>query len=258
MSPYVEFRLAKEEDIIRFILELSYTLERERLKDRNYEPCIYVPIPKEIRNEILTTKNLKEDSKNKLKRIIKRLIDMDRNEMKIFLDQIEKYWINNCESFYFEEIKKIIGKKFQNHLIVYITNAITGAYFKDNKITLTYYKKMKRKELMSYASSTIGEEILHLIYWDIWKEVFNKNLEFEDILRIEGKRWSTWHISEIIPDYILIQNKNFRRFGWNKIDRTKTYKWIGDFKKIADPLWEKRRNLKDFILSIHKTCGCLP
>jgi len=251
----VTFKIANEEEVMKFLLEFS----EEEIKNEKF---ISLPLDKEMREKI-SKKKLSEKDKKNLKEQIRDFMAKNMPEMKLLLEKVEVFWNKEASSEFFKEIEIITGKRVDEDFICYMTNIFPGMYFDKYLVTIPYYKKYKeisQEEVLSEVSFILAEEIFHLIYYDIWKGVFNKNWSLQEIVdRLWYKNdWILWKIGEIAPQYILIENPVFKKFGWNKINRIKSYPWIIELKKISDPIWENKKNFADFIVKIHKAYNCLP
>jgi len=191
--------------------------------------------------------------KKKLMVEIKTKIDSQKEEMVLFLEEIKKEW-KKIEKTYFEEMKNIFSIKKDKKYICYLNNCVVSAYFENNEVSLTYFEKFKKdkKKMVEYSTFAIGEEILHLIYFDYIRKLFNKNFSFEEVYDWGNDEYSGWHLVELMPEYLLVHNPVFKKFGWNKIDREKEgYFWISRIRKKTDKNYNKK-DFEKFILEIHK------
>jgi len=254
MIPKIIFKIANKDQIAEFIFDLKDSLESENLSERNYAPCIYIKFPEKLRNKILDSKNLTP----KLKEEIENHIEISKNneiEVHSFIKKMREYW-GKVNYLFFSEMKGIIGDYFQKEYICYITDKVVGAYFNKNEITIDYKKDISLEK----GSFILAEEILHLIYWELWERIYNKNINenYEEIFSIKRDKWSCWHIAEIIPEYLLVENEAFNKLGWNRRKRYLGYTWIPELRKILDPIWESKKNFRDFIIKTHLKLNCLP
>lgn len=250
--PKLIFKLAPPEKIAEFVFELRDSLREGGLDERSGKSCIYLPLPNDLKKELVSQKKLTVESKKKIVAIYKEFAEKDEKAMKDYLKENERYWNNNIKDIYFKEIEKLIGEEFDETYVCYITNAVVGSYFDKNIVVLDYHGELN----LSIDSGVIAEELLHLLYWKVWCKAFNKKDYNESIY--EGKKWSAWHISELIPQYLLVENNSFEKFGWNNMKRENVYFWIPQLRKILDPLWKNKRNFRNFIIRAHKKLGCLP
>lgn len=249
MKSKVIFKIANEKEIMKFILDLS----KEEIKNKKF---LRLPLKKEIKNKILS-KSLNKKDKEKLEEDIKEFVSKDAEKMIFLLAKIEKHWNNNISNTFFKEMENIMKEKINKKFICYITNIFPGTYFDNYLVTLPYYEHYGGKKEREMESFILAEEILHLIYYDLWKKIFNKKWNLKKIIdelwHINNRK--IWKIGEIIPEYLLVQNPKFKIYGWDKIDRVKAYPWIKKFRKISDPLWENKKNFRDFIIRIHEVLG---
>lgn len=148
-------------------------------------------------------------------------------------------------------MKKIFGIKKNKKYVCYLNNCVVSAYFGNNEVSLTYFNKNKKRRIET-STFVIGEEILHLIYFDYIRKIFNKNFSFDEIYDLGNDEYSGWHLTELMPEYLLVQNLSFKKFGWNKMDREKEgYSWISRIREKTDKFYNKK-DFKNFILEIHK------
>lgn len=244
------FKVAPLSKISKFIFDLRESLKEGALKDRAGKPCILIDIPLELKQNLISEKKLTPKLKKEISHVIKNFIGKDKKELKNFAKKIENYWNKNLAKLYFKEIEKTIGEKFDKTYFCYITNTVVSAYFGKNEITLNPNKRLN----LSEGSYIIAEELLHLLYWKTWKKIFGKKI---DKKIYEGKIWSAWHISEVMPEYLLLENPSFSKFNWNP-KRERCYFWIPKLRKILDPLWCNKKDFDTFLIEAHKVCRCLP
>lgn len=254
----LKFRFHNKQKLAEFVWDLRNSFPKENLSERNNNPCIYINFSRGLIKDMLNSEELTPTLKNKIAKEIK----ISKEDIKIirqFSKNLEDYWnkkVNNC---FFNEMGKIFGYKYlQKEYICYPTNKITGSYFGKNEITSVVNNKYKNNELneIEFASVVIAEEILHLIYWKLWQEIYNKKItNIDEIFGLEGPEWSCWHIAEIMPEYLLINNPKFNEFRWNKDNRSSGYTWIPKLKKILDPIWNNSRNIGDFVINAHNRVG---
>ncbi len=136
-----------------------------------------------------------------------------------------------------------------------MTDKVVGAYFGNTEITINYTKDMH----VETGSFILAEEILHLVYWQVWKDIYKKNISnIDEIFSIGKGKWSCWHIAEIIPEYLLVENSIFKKFGWKKQKRYLYYTWIPELRKILNPIWENKKDFRGFIIKTHEKLNCTP
>lgn len=248
-KPLVNFKLADKDKIAKFVFDLRESLDNS--KGFNPRDCIRINLPFGLKKEIISSKDIDFELKEKIKQHIK-ISEENKKEMKNFSGKLKTTWdkINNS---FFNEMEKIIGEKYvQEEYNCYLTDKVIGAYYEDNEITIDYKKDMD----VDYACFVLAEEISHLIYWELWKEIYGREIENVDyIFAIKGEKWSCWHIAEIIPEYILTENPEFEKLGWNKRQRYFGYKWIPELKKILDPVWNESKNFREFVKKAHEKVG---
>lgn len=243
----VIFKIAKPEQETDFIFSLKGSLDN--LKERT-EPCIFLTIPHKLQKKLKKAKKLSNNLRKELLSVIKKNSNKFRNtKLKKYLKEVKKEWLK-VENIYFKEIEKLIGYGFNKKYVCFITDVTCGMYFDKNIVVLEYLSKKNRK----IAPYIVAEELLHHLYWDFWMKIFKWKGLF-DPWAIKKGRWRVWHVSEVIPEYLLTENPLFKKFGWNKINRKSAYPWIAELRKISDPLWEKRKNFATFVKEIHEKLG---
>ena len=254
MTPKVFFEVADKGKISEFVFDLKNSLEVKNLSQRNYSSCIHCNFPKILKKKIISYRTIDANLRNE---IIK-YVDISKDEikkMKFFIFKLEEYWNNLISNLFFLEMQNNIGNFLGKKYICYITNKVVGAYFNDREITIDYKEEMSVEK----SSFILAEEILHLIYWQCWKRIYKRNISnIDEIFSIKGKKWSCWHIAEIIPEYLLVNNPSFEKFGWDKRKRYLGYTWIPEIRKILDSLWDNKKDFKDFIIKAHIKLKCLP
>ena len=245
----VKFKIADKEKIAEFIFDLRNCLDINNLSQRNYSPCIYIKFKKEFAESMINSHELDNSLKEKIISNIK-ISKEESRKMALFTEQIKGYWDKEISDIFFSNVKETIGKDFiEKEYICYITNKVVGSYFNKSEITIDYNEKMSSKK----GAFILAEEIVHLIYWNLWKEIYQKDIsDIDNIFSIKGDKYSCWHIAEIIPEYILVDNPSFNSFGWNKRKRYLGYPWIIELRKILDPLWENKKSFMDFVINAHK------
>jgi len=256
MKPEIVFKVADEDEIIEsFISDLS----KEEVNDKK---MLRIPLSDKMKEKIVS-KTMSKNEKGELKKYIRDFMAKDTENMNILIKKIEGYWNNQVSDFFFKEMEKSMGEKADRKFICCMTNLLPGTYFDDNLITIPYYDNYREKtddENLSFVSFILAEEVLHLIYYNAWRKIFKNNWSLRRIIR---ELWfkndmKLWKIGEIIPQYLLVENEEFKRFGWNSIDRVKAYPWINDFRAVSDRLWKSRKNFADFVIKMHKEYDCLP
>lgn len=232
----------------RKVSELIFDLKDEN-KDRR---CIFIPLPEDLKQKLISRKRLSKKLRKEIEEKAQDFVEKDRKELLFFIKKIRKVW-NKISLIYFKEVEKILEEKFAKKYVCYVTNAIIGAYFIKGELKNTISSGTCRpydNQALSRAIYTIAEELLHLIYWKKWSKVFNKKYSNKIY---EGKKWSSWHISEVVPEYVLKENKTFRKFGWHKM---KGYLFCHRLRKATDPLWKNKKNFSSFLVEAHRVCRC--
>lgn len=172
-------------------------------------------------------------------------------EIKKFYSKRKLIELKNFLSLKWKKIDKTFWKRIEeitnvpwkfNKYVCFINNVTIGHYLIPNEIRIS--------EKNPY---TIAEELFHLHYWYIWKKLFKINERHPQKLNICGKKWSIWHVSETIVEFVLLKDKILKRF-W-KVNREASYPWLPKIRKILYPLWIKRKNFNSFLLDAHKACG---
>lgn len=255
MKPEIIFKSGTADDVFKFISDLS----KEEIEN---EKILRLPLNKALKEKLIS-RNLSDKEKDELRAHINSFVEKDYEKMRLFLEEIRAYWNNEVSDIFFRNMENLTGRKIENKFTCYLTNSLPGLYFDDYIITIPYhnfYETESKQYRLSFASFILAEEIVHLIYYDIWRDIFDKKLSIQQITeRLWPKNeWIIWKIGEVIPEYFLVENPVFRKFGWNKIDRVKSYPWVKDFRKFSDDLWKNKRDFKDFVINLHKHCNCLP
>lgn len=253
----IKFKLHSKKKLAEFVYDLRNSFPQENLSERNNNPCIHINFSEKLVRKILDSEKLD----NKLKREIEREINLNSEEVKRtkeFIKDFKKYWNNNINAIFFQEMGNTFGKKYiQKKYSCYPTDKVTGAYFGKEEITIAINPRLETKlNKFEYSAVVLAEEILHLIYWKLWQEIYNKKIDFIDkIFDIGGPRWSCWHIAEVLPDYLLVKNNAFEKFNWHKDNRAIGYTWIPKIRKELDSVWKNSKDMKEFIIKSHKKLG---
>jgi hypothetical protein len=245
---YYIFKQLNPEKFAEFIFDMKDCLPPEASIGR-VSPYLFFDIPKELKKEIISTKHLTNELKERIILLIKDIEPID----KIKIEKLQKFWDENVNDLFFQEMEKYMPGCSVSKYICYITDKIVGSYFeKDNEVVAKF---MKDKGEV-WISSVVAEEILHLIYWKFWRNLFNRDLTLDERVDIGNDEINGWSISEIIPDYLLTENRAFEKLGWLNIDRCEEgYHWIKDLREKLDPLWAKKENFSDFVIRVHLLCG---
>jgi len=260
----VNFEIASPEKIAEFIYDLKDTLDESNLKQRSGSPCIFVELEPDLKEELFYARELTSRLKEKLVKEIKKKKDFKIERLNRFLERVREEW-KQIEETYFNEMKKFFKFKRDKTFFCYINNCIVGAYFGENEVSLPYFKEFEKelgedeeRNLLAEATFTIAEEILHLLYFDYIRKVFGKAFTFEEIYDMGDDKYSGWHLVELIPEYLLVHNLVFEKFGWDKINREEQrYFWITELREKIDPIF-KEKSFKDFIIEIHKPFSLKP
>jgi len=240
------FKQLNSEKFAELIFDMKECLSTKELNRE--DSCFSFNIPDELAKELISSEYLTDELKRKIFEVIKDFKPIE----KVIIEKIQKFWDENVNDLFFQEMEYFMPGCSVSEYTCYVTDKMVGSYFeKNNEVVLKFIKHKDE----SWLSSVVAEEILHLIYWKFWKNLFNKNMSLDERFDIGGGEVNGWSISEIIPDYLLIENKNFEQLGWDSIDRSKGYKWITDLRKKLDPLWLKKKDFSDFVVKAHSLCG---
>lgn len=234
MYPQVKFVVPSYEQVA----EKIYFLVKELGK--NYTLLVFIKLPNSLVAKV-RNKKFTEVKKELVQEIKKYHNIQNLEEMK---KKLEDYW-KKINDVYFENIRKLTDFDFKySEYIVYFTNIIRGSYEGGtNKVYVDFITNYER------TSFIVCEEIFHIHYWDIYKKI------------VENKRypWSgnkdVWEISETIPDFIFL-DKLFSSFDWFE-GLNRNYPFIIDRKRKLQPLWEKRKNFKDFLIKVHENINSI-
>ena len=242
----VIFKQLTPEKFAEFIFDMKECLSEKDLHREG--SCFFFDIPKNIVKEIIDSEKLTAKLKEK---IISLLSDFKKIESSA-IKELQYFWEEKVNYLFFREMEKIMPDCSDSEYICYVTNKMIGSYFeKENEIVVDLVKEKD----MAYHSSIIAEEILHLIYWKFWRRLFDKDMALNERFDIGNADINGWSISEIIPDYLLIENKSFENLGWDTIDRSKGYSWIKKIRKKLDLLWLEKKDFGDFVIKSHSLCG---
>jgi len=240
------FKQLKREKFAEFIFDMKECFSAEDLHREG--SCFYFDIPKDIVKEILDSERLTDKLKEKIITLVKDNKQIDKK----IVESMQKFWDENVNDLFFQEMERIMPQCSNSEYICHITDKMVGSYFeKGGEVVVDWVKEKD----MEYHTSIVAEEILHLIYWKFWKQLFGKDISLDERFNIGEGYINGWSISEAIPDYLLIRNPKFEKFKWNNIDRAKGYKWLINVGKKLDPLWKNKKDFKDFIIKSHEICG---
>ncbi|PIN92711.1 hypothetical protein COU61_01300 [Candidatus Pacearchaeota archaeon CG10_big_fil_rev_8_21_14_0_10_35_13] len=253
MIPEINFQVPTPEKVAEFVYSLKESLG-ETVEDaeenyENQEACIFIPLSKELVRRIIMSKELTDELREEISEIIRPLLNKEKEELDKTLIKIKELWAKINKS-YWKEIEKYFPGLIEESYDAYLTNIVCGAYFDGNEVTIPKYKSVN-ESLFVYV---MAEELLHLAYWKFWEELCGKRKEeFMWNSGIEG--WNSWNISEAIPEYLLINNPTFKKYGWDKFKRTNSYPWLDKIRPLLDPLWKNKKSFKEFVIKSHKVLG---
>ena len=228
MQPRVKFIVPSYEQVAKKV----YDTIKELGKD--YKAIVFVKLPNYLVVEALNKKF--DDVKEGLIREIKKYHNIE--ELEKTKNKLEQVW-NKFNDIYFENIKKITGFDFKyNEYIVYFTDIVRGSYEGGtNQVYVDFHINYER------TSFIICEEIFHLHYWEIYKKIV-KNTKYPWVDK------DIWEISETIPDFIFL-NQLFNEFEWFE-GLHRNYSFISERKKMLQPIWDNKKDFKDFMIKIHE------
>ena len=256
--PRIRFRVASPEKAAEFIFALKESLgEQEKDAEDKYEnqaDDIFLPMSRKIVLELITSNKLSGKLKAELVKLAEVPLKESSDDLLSELEKIRFMWNNEIEKVYWEELRRLIGNniKLEEEYNAFISNVVCGAYYGKNEVSIPRYKEGDTNLFIF----VLAEEISHIVYWNFLSD--NLGIKKDDKIWESGKNgWSLWNISEAIPEYLFIDNKNFSKFGWNDLKRTYSYPWIPKIRKILDPLWNDRKDFKDFLIKAHKKLGLL-
>lgn len=201
---------------------------------------IRVALPASLISKIKSASNF-DEIKDELVEFLKGVEPKDT----VTDEDIQKVWTKYARLFFSELTKITEGKLAFGEYACLLCFSVAGHYVEG---TNKFYSSsdMRPQKIIEVAM----EELLHLHYWSIVKKVLN--IKDVSTFNRETNRMP-WKISEVIPDYILVENPAFKSAGlFAKTNRSKGYPWIPEIRKIIDPLWKKRKSFEDFILIAHK------
>jgi len=226
--PKVIFKVPPYEEISKKVFFSVKDLKED------YQRVIYMKIPKQLVNDIIK-KNF-EEIKEQLIKEVKGAHDIEKLEK--FKKELENYW-NPLNNLFFDSLKKITGFDFKyKEYIVYVSSIRRGSYSPTNEIFTN------PKNSVRVSGYITAEELFHLHYWHIFRQLI-KDVEIP--WRLSKK---IWEISEVIPEFVLTDDL-FKPFGWRK-DLHRNYPFIEKWKKRLLPIWQNKKDFKDFMIKIHK------
>ncbi len=205
---------------------------------------LYILMPSLLKKKIINSNSFLD-----VKRELVSYLRKNPKKTKINLDEIKEAW-KDVSGTFFREVTRLTNRKFDHSKYkCFLIFSLCGHYKEGtNKIYVESHLSPKA------ISAICSEELLHLHYWKIIKDLFKKRRnELTDKFYMKP-----WQISEVIPEYVLIDNKAFKEFGWNKWDRSRGYPWIPKIRKTLDPIWKKRKSFDEFVINAHKRLKCLP
>ncbi len=206
----------KIEDCNKYVFDIPVSLAKDIQHAKEYE---------EIKEAIINFILNKQDSE---------LIRKTKTLQDVWDKQNKRYFLH---------LKKILETDFKQEIFYgYVTNIMVGNYGDENDFII------RITDNLQVSAYIIMEEILHLVYWPIWDELFDKEVRSSELYTKDNEEGlSIWKISETIPEYV---------FNLDASNRAKSYPWLSEARKILDPLWQKKKNFKDFLIETHKLCGC--
>ena len=228
MVPKVKLQVANPEFLSRRIFSLIKNIDIENAN--KYVFNISISLAKNIQK----AKEYKEVKET----IISFILNKQEPELIQKTKTLQDVW-NKQNERYFLHLKNVLETDFElDTFYGYTTNIMVGNYGdkKDFIVRIT--------DDLKISVYIIMEEVLHLVYWSIWDELFDKKIRNSKLyMKDNEKGISIWKISEIIPEYV---------FKLDPSSRSKSYPWIPELRKILDPLWQKKKSFKDFIIKAHK------
>ena len=203
----------------------------------NYKEVIYINFSEDFINKIIST------DFNTVKEEIIKKIEENEIDLKVNLMEFKNFW-KNRENLFFKKLEKILETKFNEDFTCYFTTIFRGSYHKNNKVIIN----LRKSKDNIYISHVLAEEILHLIYRDMWRKTI-RNIEQPWKINFTNQKFSIWEVSEVIPEFTL-KDKEFIEFNWQHIKRG--YPFIDQIKQQLNPFWINKKNFKDFLLKVHK------
>jgi len=218
---------------------------RERLSSSNNSTknCYNLALPKELIKKLASSNSFKETKDLILVFVRKNIPAGNPTEL-----QKASEFFNEVSETYIKELCLLTDNElsFKEYECIVI-RAVIGHYIENSNKVYTNIS-FGYKPCVAICC----EEILHLHYWQTLKKLF----KLDKSILISKYGIMPWKISEIIPEYILVNNPKLEQFGFNKWNRALSYPWIIDMKKTADKIWRQRKNFKDFLINIHKQFNC--
>jgi|SRR3989344_1564534 len=238
--PKVKFKIASLETEAQRVFDFrEFLIKKFDLKTNSVWK---VPFTEEIKKQIINANSF-NDVKKDLTVHLKNFV----TKTKVNLLELKKEW-DKFNNYFFESLRKITEQDFK--FDEYECNIIFSH--------VGHYREGTNQVFVNSENSirvmvgVCAEEILHLHYWSIMKELFRINVsEF-----IRKNNMVPWKISEIMPDYFLVENADLKKFGYfDKWDRSKGYIWIPEMRRRLDKIWNKRSDFKSFLIESHKECN---
>jgi len=233
--PKLIFRIANIEESAKIIWDFKEEIE----KTKNWD-FILIDLSKDLKKKFIGCRSFSKGIKNLLVKEIKS--QYNRRKLIKLKQFLERGW-RGLDKMFWKEIERITGFDWRYEKYeCYVNNVAVGHYLIPNIIRVS--------EKNPYV---IAEELFHLHYWDIWKKIFKIRKKYPMKLTFGKEKWSVWHISETVVEFVLVDNPNLRSFFKN-IRREESYPWLPKLRKQLFPLWKNRKDFIDFIVKAHKIC----
>lgn len=204
---------------------------------RDYKKVVLANIPQELVDKCIEKRF--PEVKEELIKFVKNYHNIEKlNDSK---KELEEAW-KPLNDLFFNNLKNIMDvNKFEESYDALLTTLIRGSYTTENKVFVNFIPGIERTIFI------LAEEILHLVYWDLFRELFDGRLSDEKCPWTINK--AIWEISETIPDFVLTEN-SFEKFGWGK-NLNRNYQFIKSLKEKLNPFWKNRKNFQEFLIKIH-------
>ncbi len=230
--PKLYFNIANHKKSAKIIFDFKESVEEEIKRGKpftSWSPFL-LKIPEEIFNLIISKKYLAGNLKNELIKLVRK----KRTNLKPKKHFLEAKW-DKIDNVFWKRVSEITGFQWKHRKYSCFVNDVTvGHYLVPNEIRISEHNVYP-----------IAEELFHLHYWDIFKEVFNSKEKYP------FTNEKSWLLSEIIVEYVLLEDPILSKF-W-KVKRN--YDFIEKNRRILNPIWKNRKDFPSFLKKAHKAKG---
>ncbi len=221
MNPKINFKISKEAEKENIKFFLTY-------KSRSGQDSFLLLV-----RCFPELQNLRELSQNEQEKVIDEFVDRKYEELKNDLergkDEVGKAWDYIKERFFKAAVELFDGHNFpKKEYTAFLTIFLRFRYDLEKGF---FYTSKDFKQ--TSATLITMHELLHFLFYDYWDKNFKGKLD-------DNTRWD---LSEILNVFILM-SQPFRVLGGQDTVAYPAHK--EKYEKLK-PLWENRKNMKDFI-----------